>query len=96
MKNTWIILLVVAVAVYFLFMRKRSGYAELNTSISGEEVPSLFDLPVSLECTSGPGPKAAYYSTERPGGICGDQDQVLKTMREYKIEGGIGGSLLEK
>lgn len=91
----WLILVLVAVVLYFLFMRKGSGYADIVTSAQ-ETIKSLFELPVSLECTSGPGLKAAYYSTERPGGICGDQEQIKSAMRDYTIDDGIGGSLLEK
>ena len=92
----WIIIAIIAVAAYFIFFGKKgSGYAELVTSTQ-DAIKSLFELPVSLECTAGPGPKAAYYSTERPGGICGDQEAVKTSMRDYSIDGGIGGSLLEK
>lgn len=92
----WLVLLLIAVVVYFVFFsRKFSGYAELVTNTQ-DAVKSLFDLPVSLECTAGPGAKAAYYSTERSGGICGDQETVKSNMRDYSISDGIGGSLLEK
>lgn len=91
----WIVIILIIAAAYFLLMRNTSGYAELVTSTQ-DAIKSIFDLPVSLECTAGPGQKAAYYSTERPGGICGDQEAVKSSMRDYSINEGIGGSLLEK
>lgn len=97
-NKTWTAVLIFGILfalLYFVSMRKPSGYAELETS-SPDEVQSIFNLPVSLECTAGPGQKAAYYSTEHVGGICGDQEQVKAQMRNYQINGGIGGSLLEK
>lgn len=93
--NWLLIAAIVAVVAFLMMNRKSSGYAELVTSTQ-DAIMSLFDLPVSLECTAGPGPKAAYYSTERPGGICGDQEAVKSSMRQYTINEGIGGSLLEK
>lgn len=90
-----IIFAILFAVLYFVSMKSPSGYAELETS-SPDEVQSIFSLPVSLDCTAGPGQKAAYYSTEQVGGICGDQEQVKAQMRSYQITGGIGGSLLEK
>jgi hypothetical protein len=93
--NSVLIFVALFAILWFLSTRKTSGYAELVTD-TGDEIPSLFQLPVSLECTAGPGQKAAYYSTEHAGGICGDQEQVKAAMRNYQINEGIGGSLLEK
>ncbi len=99
MKINWKSVLVFAILFvvlwYIVTMRNPSGYAELMTN-TADTISSLFQLPVSLECTAGPGQKAAYYSTERVGGICGDQEQVKAVMRNYEINDGIGGSLLEK
>lgn len=98
MKINWNMVFVFVVlfgVLWFISMRKPSGYAELVTN-TGEDVSTLFQLPVSLECTAGPGQMAAYYSTEQVGGICGDQEQVKAMMRNYEINDGIGGSLLEK
>mgnify|MGYP006275910643 CR=1 FL=1 len=99
MKINWNMVLVFVLLfglLWFISMRKPSGYAELLTSTADDSVSTLFQLPVSMECTAGPGQKAAYYSTERIGGICGDQEQVKSVMRDYEINDGIGGSLLEK
>jgi hypothetical protein len=58
---------------------------------------SLTEIPSSLECTAGPSENAAYYSRGlTPGGLCGDGDMVRNQIRDFNIEGGIGGSLLER
>jgi len=58
---------------------------------------SLTEIPSSLECTPGPSEKAAYYTRGlTPGGLCGDGDMVRNQIRDFKIETGIGGSLLER
>jgi hypothetical protein len=31
-----------------------------------------------------------------PGGLCGDGDMIREQIRDFSIEGGIGGSLLER
>lgn len=96
MLQTLLILGVLFAILWFIStQRKPSGYAELQTS-TDDTIQTLFQLPVQMECTAGPGQKAAYYSTEHVGGICGDQEQVKAMMRGYQINDGIGGSLLEK
>jgi hypothetical protein len=58
---------------------------------------SLTEIPASLECTPGPSEKAAYYTRGlTPGGLCGDGDMVRNQIRDFSIENGIGGSLLER
>jgi hypothetical protein len=58
---------------------------------------SLSEIPSSLECTPGPSEKAAYYTRGlTPGGLCGDGDMIREQIRDFSIEGGIGGSLLER
>jgi hypothetical protein len=58
---------------------------------------TLSDIPSSLECTPGPSEKAAYYTRGlTPGGLCGDGDMVRNQIRDFSIENGIGGSLLER
>ena len=58
---------------------------------------SLTEIPSSLECTPGPSEKAAYYTRGMtPGGLCGDGDMIREQIRDFSIEGGIGGSLLER
>ena len=58
---------------------------------------SLTEIPSSLECTPGPAEKASYYTRGlTPGGLCGDGDMVREQIRDFSIDGGIGGSLLER
>lgn len=58
---------------------------------------SIFDIKPSLECTPGPGEKAAYYTSGlTPGGLCGSGEYVRDQQRDYAIADGVGGSLLEK
>jgi len=78
----------------------RSGYAELNVT-PGPNVrrdpKDLFAIKPNMECTPGPGAKAAYFTVGlTPGGLCGDSDMVRDQMRDYAISDGIGGSLLDK
>lgn len=58
---------------------------------------SLTEIPSSLECTPGPAEGASYYTRGlTPGGLCGDGDMVRNQIRDFNIETGIGGSLLER
>lgn len=58
---------------------------------------SLTEIPSTLKCTPGPSEDASYYSRGlTPGGLCGDADMVRNQIRDFKIENGIGGSLLER
>ncbi len=52
---------------------------------TGNEPGDFFKLPVDLKCTPGPSKDASYYSTEAPGGICGDGMFVNQQMKNYKI-----------
>ena len=45
----------------------------------------FFKLPVDMKCTPGPSKDSSYYSTETPGGICGDGQFVNQQMKNYKI-----------
>lgn len=58
---------------------------------------SLTEIPSALECTPGPAENASYYTRGlTPGGLCGDGDMVRNQIRDFSIENGIGGSLLER
>ncbi len=94
--------LIVAISVFIgmLLGRKTSmGYALRPIGVTVDAAPgsegSLFDRPNKIECVPGPQADAAYYSKDlTPGGICGDQAYVSANA-DYKITGGIGGSLLD-
>jgi hypothetical protein len=64
---------------------------------ASEGPQDLFGLQAGLDCVPGPSENAAYYTVGlNAEGLCGDGDWVTAQMRDYKIETGIGGSLLEK
>ena len=59
---------------------------------------SIFGLKHDIKCTaSGFNPDSAYYSKSlTPGGWCKDMDFVRNQERDFTIDSGIGGSLLNK
>ena len=59
---------------------------------------SIFGLKHDISCTaSGFNPNSAYYSKSlTPGGWCKDMDFVRNQERDFTIDSGIGGSLLNK
>ena len=87
------------VVLFVIFMvLRRESYKLSPTSIqtTGDSTGSLFDLPYSLDCVPGPTAKGSYYTIGlTPGGICGAQKQVDDSAN-YKITGGIGGSLISQ
>jgi len=67
------------------------------TTSAATSVQNIFDIRPSLDCTPGPAEQASYYTNGlTPGGLCGDGEFVRGQIRDYSIENGIGGSLLEK
>jgi len=96
-----IIGLLVAILV-LLVQGRKSAYTAAPLVISpGPEAAAapkfLNEIPTSLECTPGPSEKASYYSRGlTPGGLCGDGESVRAQIRDFSIENGIGGSLLER
>jgi hypothetical protein len=88
--------------VVLLVQGRGSGYSAAPlTVVPGPDASSLpqslYEIPSSLECTPGPSENASYYSRGlTPGGLCGDGDAVRSQLRDYNIDGGIGGSLLER
>ena len=96
-----IIGLLVAILVMLVQGRGSSYEAAPLVTVAGAQAPtgpsSLTEIPSSLECTPGPSEKAAYYTRGMtPGGLCGDGDMIREQIRDFSIEGGIGGSLLER
>lgn len=96
------LLIVVVVMLYRQGKSSASFYeaAPLQTAPTAKASSgpqSIFDMRPNLECTPGPAENASYYSNGlTPGGLCGDGVFVQNQLREFNIEGGIGGSLLEK
>ena len=93
----------VTVALVLILFRITSGYKNLHAlDIQVEAAPGSGDefaiqnLPSDVKCVPGPQEGADYYTRSlTPGGICGGQAYV-NASADYKITGGIGGSLLER
>lgn len=102
-KNRCMLILAILVVLFVVpRMCQRSGYKlspepiQITTS-ANSVAGGLFSLPYSLDCVPGPTAKASYYTKGlSPGGICGDQQYVMSQAEDYKIVGGIGGSLLNE
>ena len=97
-----IALLIVVVVMLSRQGGRSSGFtpAPLETKATGAATSgpqSIFDIRPNLECTPGPSANASYYTNGlTPGGLCGDGEFVVGQLRDFSIENGIGGSLLEK
>jgi hypothetical protein len=96
-----IIGLLVAILIMLVQGRGSTYEAAPLVTVAGAQAStgpsSLTEIPSSLECTPGPSEKAAYYTRGMtPGGLCGDGDMIREQIRDFSIEGGIGGSLLER
>jgi hypothetical protein len=91
------------VAILFMLVQGRGSTYEAAPleTVAGPQASaapmSLTEIPSSLECTPGPAENASYYTRGMtPGGLCGDGDMVRSQIRDFSIENGIGGSLLER
>ena len=96
-----IIGLLVAILIMLVQGRGSTYEAAPLVTVAGAQAStgpsSLTEIPSSLECTPGPAENAAYYTRGlTPCGLCGDGDSVRSQIRDFSIEGGIGGSLLER
>jgi len=102
MSHAVIIGLLIVVVVMLYRQGKSSGYEPgplmtTPTAKASAGPQSIFEIRPDLQCTPGPAENASYYTNGlTPGGLCGDGDFVKNQLREFNIEGGIGGSLLEK
>ena len=90
--DTIIVVLLVLIFIKLYFPRLVSGFGNMNLTPygydiqgTGKEPGDFFKLPVDLKCTPGPSKDSSYYSTETPGGICGDGMFVNQQMKNYKI-----------
>jgi hypothetical protein len=102
-KPNWVCIAITVVIILVLF-RITSGYKnDLNyLDIQVEAAPGSGDefaiqnLPSDIKCVPSSEETADYYTRGlTPGGICGGQKYV-NASADYKITGGIGGSLLER
>lgn len=87
-----ILVLLVLIFVKLFFPRLISTFGTMNLRPytydiqgTGKQPGEFFNLPVDMKCTPGPSKDSAYYSTETPGGICGDGQFVNQQMKNYKI-----------
>jgi hypothetical protein len=63
---------------------------------TGQDPSGLFSMKPDLNCVPGPANRASYYTMGlTPGGLCNDGNWVHDQQRKFKIDSGIGGSLLE-
>ena len=89
-----VILLVVISALAAFRTNTTSKYQPKPITVKTVSDASIFDLPVSLECTAGSGKKDSPYSKGlTPGGVCGAQE-LVSAHAGYEITDGIGGSLI--
>ena len=90
----------VCIIIILVFMRTSSsslytGSPIVATSSGDDNFQAMTDLPYKLSCVPGPQADASPYTKSlTPGGMCGIQEFV-NARSNYKITGGIGGSLLE-
>jgi hypothetical protein len=98
-------LVIIALLVVILMQvmgRGVSGFGANLTTTPGSGMSSgpssIFGLKHDLKCTaSGFNPESAYYSKSlTPGGWCKDMEFVRNQERDFTIDSGIGGSLLNK
>jgi hypothetical protein len=90
--DTIIVILLVLIFIKLYFPKFISGFGGMNLRPysydiqgTGKEPGDFFKLPVDMKCTPGPSKDSSYYSTETPGGICGDGMFVNQQMKNYKI-----------
>lgn len=87
------IALVVILLVVIMFMStKTSPYQPREISINPLSEASIFSLPRSTECLSGPNEEAGLYNIDVQG-ICGGQ-KLVSDHASYTISDGIGGVLI--
>jgi hypothetical protein len=101
-RNIVIIGLLLLILFQVTMRRGVSNFGAMLTTTPGPDMSSgpssIFGLKYGIDCTaSGFNPDSAYYSKSlTPGGWCGDMNFVRNQERDYTIDSGIGGSLLNK
>jgi hypothetical protein len=97
-----VIVVLLVVILMQVMGRGVSGFGANLTTTPGSGMSSgpssIFGLKHDLKCTaSGFNPESAYYSKSlTPGGWCKDMEFVRNQERDFTIDSGIGGSLLNK
>lgn len=97
LKNRQLMLCVsVSVLIALVVIRMSSKYSELDVEADPGAKDNISELECKQECVPGMGKDSAYYTKSlSPCGLCGGQKAVAASA-DYKILGGIGGSLLDK
>ena len=98
----WMLLFMVVAMKLFRRERMSCGREQYKLAPTGVEIQeqpgackSLFELPNQLDCVPGSTPQSSAYTVGlTPGGLCGAQ-KCVNASSNYKINGGIGGSLLD-
>lgn len=103
MKVSKIVIIVLLLLILLQVTRRGvSNFGAMLTTTPGAGMSSgpssIFGLKHDIKCTaSGFNPDSAYYSKSlTPGGWCNDMSFVRNQERDYTIDSGIGGSLLNK
>jgi len=102
MVNAIIVGLLITILIFLVQDSKRAtfipGPIVTNPGPDASAGPQdMFGLKAGLDCVPGPSENAAYYTVGlNAEGLCGDGNWVNSQMRDYTIENGTGGSLLEK
>lgn len=93
-KETIMLILIVLMFIKIFFPKLFSGISrfrmmDINTTGTGQDPNMFWALKNELDCTTGPGPKADYYSrSDKPGGVCGGQQFVNDQMRKWQYAEG--------
>lgn len=102
LMNAIVVGLLISILIFLVQENKRAPYVAAPLEVTPGPMVSagpttLFGLQAGLQCIPGPSETAAYYTVGlNAEGLCGDGDWVNSQMRDYTIENGVGGSLLEK
>jgi hypothetical protein len=63
---------------------------------TGQDPSALFRMKPDLNCVPGPSVRSSYYTMGlTPGGLCNDGNWVHDQQRKFRIDQGVGGSLLD-
>ena len=86
----------VSVLIVLVIIRMSSKYSEIQVEAAPGAKDDISQNECKQECVPGMGERSAYYTKSlSPCGLCDGQKAVVASA-DYKILGGIGGSLLDK
>ena len=92
--NAIAVVLILVVVIMFMTApaAKKSMYQPREITVTPVSEQSIFALPRSTECLSGPNKEAGLYNIDVQG-ICGGQ-KLVSDHASYEISDGIGGVLI--